>query len=159
MNHSVFSAISAYLRSLFWGFHSLMQSLSSVIPYLYSKQNLKREITEQYPDPVSSKTEEDLPPRTRGLLFNDIEICTGCKACREVCPTDCFQIETENRSDSEKKWVSRFDIDLSRCIFCGYCVDVCEPASLIHTKKFESTVFEPNKLVVSFGRGSRWGSK
>jgi formate hydrogenlyase subunit 6/NADH:ubiquinone oxidoreductase subunit I len=49
--------------------------------------------------------------------------------------------------------VSVFDIDFSRCVFCGLCVEVCQPGSLVHTKNYEKSTLTPGELVASFGRG------
>ena len=113
----------------------------------------RKEVTEQYPDPISSKTEDDLPPRTRGLLENDIDACTGCRECERVCPTECFTIETQPGADSNKLWVATFDIDLSRCVFCGLCTEVCLPQSLIHTKEYEGAARSATGMIRRFGRG------
>lgn len=155
MNHSVFSAIAKYFDGILWGVRSTLRSCWTALPYLLSFRSgeLRKEVTEQYPDPVSSRTADDLPPRTRGLLFNDIEKCTGCKACEVVCPVNCISVETEKGPEASKAWVSVFDVDFSRCIFCGLCVEACEPASLTHTKEFEGAVFSVPDMVASFGRG------
>jgi formate hydrogenlyase subunit 6/NADH:ubiquinone oxidoreductase subunit I len=128
-------------------------SFMTALPYLFGKGDLRKEVTEQYPDPISSKTIDDLPPRSRGLLFNDIDRCTGCKACETVCPTECIKVEVDHRPDSIKAWVSVFDVDFSQCVFCGLCVEVCQPQSLVHTKQYERAVYDLNDLVASFGRG------
>ncbi|MCC7442223.1 MAG: 4Fe-4S binding protein [Bdellovibrionales bacterium] len=127
--------------------------MKTTVPYLVGWGELRKEITEQYPDPVSSRTEDDLPPRTRGLLFNDIERCTGCLACSKVCPVGCIEIENEAGPDPEKKWVAVFSVDFSQCIFCGLCVESCQPASLMHTKQYEGSVYRVSDLKVGFGRG------
>lgn len=133
----------------------MLRSLYTALPYLMNVRSgdLKKEVTEQYPDPVSSRIAEELPARSRGLLSNDIDRCTGCKECEIVCPVDCITIETEPGPNLNKIWVSVFDIDLSRCIFCGLCVEVCQPTSLTHTRKYESSVYDLPDLVASFGRG------
>jgi formate hydrogenlyase subunit 6/NADH:ubiquinone oxidoreductase subunit I len=110
-------------------------------------------VPEQYPDPISSKTEDDLPPRTRGLLFNDIDRCTGCRECELVCPTSCITVETQAGAEASKVWVSKFDIDFSSCIFCGVCVEVCQPVSLVHTKKYDAATLHTADMIASFGRG------
>lgn len=152
-NGSIFSTLAAYLRASFNGLKSVWISLSTATPYLFSSGELRKEVTEQYPDPISSRTADDLPPRTRGLLYNDIERCTGCKECELICPSRCIQIEAEPGADSSKLWVSIFDIDFAKCVFCGLCAEVCQPLSLVHTKQYEGAVYDLKDMVASFGRG------
>jgi formate hydrogenlyase subunit 6/NADH:ubiquinone oxidoreductase subunit I len=151
--YSVFSALSNYLRNVFFGAWSILGSCATAFPYLLRWGDLRKEVTEGYPDPVSSKTADDLPPRSRGLLFNDIDRCTGCRECEKSCPSECIRIEDEPGADSSKIWVSIFDIDFAKCIYCGLCVDVCEPGSLIHTRQYEGAAYSLSDLVASFGRG------
>jgi len=150
---SIFSVIASYIRTVCVGAFSIAGSCFTVFPYLFRWGDLHKEVTEGYPDPVSSKTADDLPPRSRGLLFNDIERCTGCRECENVCPTKCIRIEEELGADDSKTWVSVFDIDFSKCMFCGLCVDHCLPSSLTHTRQYESAAYEKKELVASFGRG------
>jgi formate hydrogenlyase subunit 6/NADH:ubiquinone oxidoreductase subunit I len=150
---SVFSSIRAYFRDALWGIRSVMGSCITAIPYLFSAGEFRKEVTEQYPDPISSRTPDDLPPRTRGLLHNEIERCTGCKECELACPTQCIRVETEQGPDLAKVWVATYDIDFSRCIFCGLCVEACLPQSLTHTKQYEGSVYQLPAMVTHFGRG------
>ncbi len=150
---SVFSSIGAYFRDVLATTRSVLYSCFTGVPYLLSSGEYRKEVTEQYPDPISSKTADDLPARSRGLLFNDIDRCTGCGECAIICPTACIKIEDEPGANDTKTWVAVFDINFSKCVFCGLCTEVCEPASLVHTKQFEGAVYVPKDLVVSFGRG------
>lgn len=153
-NYSIFSTLRAYLKDVYLGTKSVITSCFTAIPYLMSAGEFRKEVTEQYPDPISSRTADDLPPRSRGLLFNEIDKCTGCKECEVVCPTQCIRVETEPGADSSKIWVSTFDINFSSCIFCGLCVEACLPQSLVHTKKYEGAVYELTDMVTSFGHGT-----
>lgn len=153
MNESVFSTLRNYFSERMLSIRSTCGSFMTAFPYLLGVGDYRKEVTEQYPDPISSKTADDLPPRSRGLLFNDIDRCTGCRACEKVCPTRCIQIEVERGTGIGKDWVSVFDIDVSRCVFCGLCVEVCQPASLSHTKHYESASYAITDMVSSFGRG------
>ncbi len=154
MKSSVFSSLISYCRDVFDRARSIWISCMTAIPYFFSTGEFRKEITEQYPDPISSKTPDDLPPRTRGLLFNDIDRCTGCKECEKTCPTQCIRVSTEPGADEAKIWVSVFDIDFSKCVFCGLCTEVCHPKSLVHTRKYEGAVISPSDLVARFGRGT-----
>lgn len=154
---SIFRNIYAYMRSLYWGFRSLLESSLVVVPYLFGWGEHRKEVTEQYPDPVSSRTEDDLPVKSRGMLFNDVDACTGCGDCSAVCPANCIRIEVQDQPATGKKWVAVYDIDYGRCILCGLCVEVCEPASLKHTKRYEGAHYQREHLFSQFGRG--WVSK
>jgi formate hydrogenlyase subunit 6/NADH:ubiquinone oxidoreductase subunit I len=154
MRISIFSSIAGYLSEVFNGLRSVFNAFAASLPYVFGMGELRKEVTEQYPDPISSKTPDELPSRSRGLLHNTIEKCTGCGDCERICPSRCIQIETEPGPDSSQNWVSRFDIDISRCVFCGLCVEVCPPASLVHTRHYEGAVYHLEDLVASFGRGA-----
>jgi NADH-quinone oxidoreductase subunit I len=153
LKNSVFDTIVSYIQSVFSGAWSIIGSCMTAFPYIFRWGETHKEVTEGYPDPVSSKTADDLPPRSRGLLFNEIERCTGCGECEKICPTNCIYIEEEPGSDASKVWVSVFDIDFSKCTFCGLCVESCHPGSLVHTRQYEGAAYKLEDLIASFGRG------
>jgi len=124
-----------------------------VFPYLFGLGPQRKVVTEEYPDPTSSKSPEVLPLRFRGHLINDMDKCIGCGDCSSVCPQACLKIEASDVPNREKKWVSVFDIDLSLCISCGLCVDACPAASLTHSKEFRIISDEKAGLVLTFGLG------
>src|SRR5690242_11533402 len=93
MRYSFFSNIFLYIENIFRGAWSISGSCMTALRYAVRWGELRKEVTEGYPDPISSKTADDLPQRSRGLLFNDIDRCTGCKECERVCPTRCIRIE------------------------------------------------------------------
>lgn len=156
---SFFDFLKRIVQSFLYRVQSLWAASTTTLPYLFGKGDLVKEITEQYPDPVSSRTVDDLPPRTRGLLQNDMHKCTGCGKCQKICPVGCIQIETEEGVFPEDKWVSVFDIDFSKCVFCSLCVDVCEPVSLTHSAKFEAAEADTRDLIFHYGRGGISGEQ
>jgi NADH-quinone oxidoreductase subunit I/NAD(P)H-quinone oxidoreductase subunit I len=155
MRTSIVRSIIDAISILLDGIRSLVRALSASLPYLFNANpnTLRKEVTEQYPDPVSSKTVDDLPPRTRGLVQNDIDQCIGCHECAKACPVDCISVESERLEDTQKEWVALFDIDHSKCIFCGLCVEVCPTNSLTHSKRYEAAATDRKAMIESFGRG------
>ena len=147
------SYLVQYFRSVLQGSKYLLRSVATAAPYFFGRGDLRKEVTEEYPDPVSSRTEDDLPQSVRGILFNDIEKCTGCLECQTVCPTEAIRVSNEPGPSADKLWVTQFDIDFSRCTFCGLCSEICEPSSLSHTRSFEQSTFELDDLMGKFGRG------
>lgn len=52
-------------------------------------------------------------------LFNNIEECSGCSACQQICPQKAIQIKPD-------KYGFTFpEINYSLCIECGKCLKVC----------------------------------
>src|SRR4051812_3291233 len=93
LSTNLFSSFMNYCKEVHSGVRSVFESCLVTLPYLWSEGELRKEVTEQYPDPVSSRTPDDLPARSRGILHNDIEKCTGCRECEKVCPVNCIVIE------------------------------------------------------------------
>ena len=95
-----------------------------------------RKITVQFPD---EKTPQS--PRFRGLHAlrrypNGEERCIACKLCEAVCPALAITIESEQREDGTRR-TTRYDIDLTTYIFCGFCEESCPVDSIVETKSFE----------------------
>lgn len=70
------------------------------------------------------------------VLFHDDQVgepaCTGCMACVNYCPTECISATVGRNpkyesGESQRKTVARsLEIDLSKCIECGMCVEMCD---------------------------------
>ncbi len=85
---------------------------------------LRKPTTENYPyEPVHFQ------PRYRGIhvLHRDeqgFEKCVGCFLCAAACPANCIYIEAAENTDARRisageRYASVYNIDYSRCIFCG----------------------------------------
>ncbi|MBN1456854.1 MAG: 4Fe-4S binding protein [Sedimentisphaerales bacterium] len=63
-----------------------------------------------------------VPESYRGKPEFDDDICIGCGACVNVCPTNALtQVEDLNADCPSRKITLRYDA----CIFCGNCSDRC----------------------------------
>ncbi|MGY3805240.1 NuoI/complex I 23 kDa subunit family protein [Pigmentibacter ruber] len=94
----------------------------------FAKQLLKLEesVTVQWPE-VEYKYSE----RFKGAHFltkrpNGEVRCTACFLCATNCPAQCITIVAGQAKDNGiEKYPVRFEIDILRCVFCGYCEEAC----------------------------------
>lgn len=78
--------------------------------------------------------------RYRGFHINELDKCSGCGTCSEICPTDAINmIELKDQPFEDGKKNERPAIDYGRCSFCGLCVDICTSDSLHMTKEYIHT--------------------
>src|SRR6266571_3834501 len=109
-------------------------------------------VTENYPD-EPPKFEQ----RFRGVHVlqrdvNGMEKCVACFLCAAACPANCIYIEAAenieaNRISAGERYASVYNIDYSRCIFCGYCVEACTTDAITHGHGFELATYDINSLV------------
>jgi NADH-quinone oxidoreductase subunit I len=113
---------------------------------------LRKTTTENYPDGPAS-----IMPRYRGIhvLHRDeqgLEKCVGCFLCSAACPANCIYIEAgentqRDRISAGERYAQVYNIDYSRCIFCGYCVEACPTDAITHGHGFELATYDINSLV------------
>lgn len=105
--------ITHYFKSLL-----LLELLAGL--WLTLKYSFKPKYTMMYPMEKFPQS-----PRFRGLHAlrrypNGEERCIACKLCEAVCPALAITIDSAKREDGTRR-TTRYDIDLFKCIFCGFC--------------------------------------
>ena len=109
----------------------LLKGMAVTGRYLFA-----RKITVEYPEEKAPQS-----PRFRGLHAlrrypNGEERCIACKLCEAVCPALAITIESEQREDGTRR-TTRYDIDLTKCIFCGFCEESGPVDSIVETRIYE----------------------
>lgn len=67
------------------------------------------------------------------------EVCVGCTFCARTCPD--YAIQVERIDDPGERSVTRYDLDLTKCCFCGLCAEQCPTNALRHTGQYELSFF------------------
>ena len=121
--------IGSYLKSLL--LLELLGGLWLTLKYLF-----RPKYTLMYP---MEKTPQS--PRFRGLHAlrrypNGEERCIACKLCEAVGPALAITIDSEMRADGSRR-TTRYDIDLFKCIYCGFCEESCPVDSIVETHVHE----------------------
>lgn len=111
---------------------------------------MRKPVTTQYPDRMDVRVQDTLPYRYRGMLEVDLEICTGCLACERACPIDCIVIDAKKDKEAGGIVMTRFDIDMAKCMYCGLCSEPCPTGSIHHTPEFEGADYSLESLVHRF---------
>jgi len=90
--------------------------------------------------------------------YVDIETCTGCNRCLEVCPVEVA--DEYNNGLGKRKAMVRPSIDAvpiapyidpNNCIGCQSCSGVCEPKSLRYDELEQTEVIEVGAVILATG--------
>jgi NADH-quinone oxidoreductase chain I len=140
-----------YFKDIFASIWTILIGMKVTFKHLFVPA-----VTIQYPD-VKLK----LPERARNRLYVNIDDCIGCDQCSMACPVDCITIETVKSlptddlgitSTGHKKrlWVTRFDIDIAKCCYCGLCVPPCPTECIVMTDVYEFSEFDRRHLIYNY---------
>lgn len=143
--------MSRYFRNIWDGVWTVLIGMKITWAHLFT-----RAVTIQYP-----AVKVKLPERARNRLYVNMDDCIGCDQCAMACPVDCITIETikstpevdlgmTSKNTKKRLYVSRFDIDIAKCCYCGLCVYPCPTECIEMTDVFEFSEYNRNDLVYRF---------
>ena len=77
----------------------------------------------------------------------------------QICPAQAITIEAEEREDGSRR-TTRYDIDMTKCIYCGFCQESCPVDAIVEspnaeyaTETREELLYNKEKLLAN---GDKW---
>src|ERR1700712_3377597 len=125
----------------------LLCGMALTLKYFFTKKS----VTINYP-----YEKGPLSPRFRGehalrRYPNGEERCIACKLCAAVCPALAITIEAAPRMPAQavradlgggapahgSRRTTRYDIDMTKCIYCGLCQEACPVDAIVEGPNLE----------------------
>ncbi len=143
--------MSGYIKGVKDGIWTALVGMKITWGHLFTKK-----VTIQYPT-----VKRPLPDRVRNRLYVNMDDCIGCDQCAKACPVNCISIETikalptddlglTSLGGKKRLWVSKFDIDIAKCCYCGLCTFPCPTECITMTAAFEFSEYNRNALLYHY---------
>lgn len=137
--------VAEYFINIVRTFTTVLNGMAVTLSWCFRRPN-----TVQWPDKIDRPVEETLPERYRGILETDLRICTACLACQTACPINCIAITVAKDEQTKERFLTRFDIDAAKCMYCGLCVENCPTEAIRHTTLFAASKPRVEDLCLRF---------
>lgn len=145
------TALTSYFNDIYRSISTAMIGMRITI-----KQMVSPTVTLQYP-----RVKKQMPERVRNRLYMNFDDCIGCELCAKACPVDCIDIEvlkapptvdlgTTSTGQKKRIYVTKFDIDIAKCCYCGLCVYPCPTECLKMTDVYEFSEYDRHNLIYNF---------
>jgi NADH-quinone oxidoreductase subunit I len=121
------------------------------------RQVFRPPITVQFPDVIRPRAERY---RASFALLHDEEgdeLCIGCLQCERICPSQVIAIKAAGKRESpitgkKRGYADDFTLDMSACIFCELCVQVCPTDAIVMTREQDPPAYSREDLVLTMDK-------
>ena len=135
---------------------ALMVDLFKGLGVTFRNQAPSAVYTEQYPleRPVIAERYRGLP-RLNVNPDTGETLCIACNLCASACPEHLIVVGSERNPVTKRKEMTTFTYDVSRCMFCGLCVEACSTDCLELSQDYEIAQYTRENLVLDRERLER----
>jgi len=119
----------------------LLKGLAETFRHLFAPRvtvqypEVRREVSERFRGRVELQVDDEGKPK-----------CVACTLCATVCPSKAISILPAEGPNGEK-YPAEFVVDISRCIFCGFCEEGCPKGAIKLSRLYELAEYEPSLLI------------
>ena len=133
-----------------------MVDLIKGLKVTFKYQHPREIYTEQYPleRPAIAERYRGLPRLNVNPDTNET-MCIACDLCALACPEHLIVVGSERNPTTRRKELTHFTYDLSRCMFCGLCVESCSTDCLELSQDYEIAFYSREGLVFDRARLER----
>ena len=80
-----------------------------------------------------------------------MRLASGAAYARRSVPSKAITVVT-TEGPEHQKLVMSYELDLLRCVFCGFCIDACPVSAILMTPEFELACYSRNDAFYSRDR-------
>ena len=120
-----------YFKNISNSVLSILEGMAVTLSWMF-----RRPYTVQWPDKIEKDLEEHAagavsrPPRSRNPPLHRVH------GVHEGVPDRVIAVTVERNAETKERRITQFDIDASKCMDCGLCVEACPTGGLRHTTQF-----------------------
>ena len=117
----------------------------------------RKPVTVQFPEEIRPRATRyrasfALPDDEHGEIA-----CIACLACERICPSQVIRMKSGGKRDSpvtgkKRAYVDEFVLDLTACIQCELCIQVCNSDAIYMIREPEEPGFTREDLVLDITR-------
>lgn len=117
--------------------------------FIMNLLRLKKRTTIEYPEERRNYSNRFMGVHILTKKKDSTIACTACMLCATNCPAECIHIvAAESPNPKVEKYPAVYEIDLLRCVFCGFCEEACPVDAVRMGRDYEVAELAERNFVV-----------